>query len=284
MSINHYATHQVVSINPHSTIDKAIGLMEEFNIHHLPVVDGHHVVGMLSDRDVLLAVGGKLAVERPAGRGVGVLGPEFVEQIMSQPVVTASPDDGVPHVAKIMIDRKINALPLVVRGHLVGIVTEADLLRETRHAGHPDSPSAKFFERPVSEFMKASVATVEPRATLIEIMEVIHRRHVRHVPVTIDRTLMGIISDRDVRRALGELILDDLKAERVGRLGDDDPTAMDIMTRDVRTVGLRVPLAEAVDQLLEHGIHCLPAVQDDKLVGIITHSDILRAVIAAEFL
>ena len=51
---------------------------------------------------------------------------------------------------------------------------------------------------------------------------------------------------------------------------------MDMMTGDVETVTPESMLAEAVDKMLDHSIHCLPVVQDDHIEGILTHTDILR--------
>ena len=92
MKISHHATGDVQFVNPQTSIDEAIALMEELNIHHLPVLEADKVVGMLSDRDILLGVGGLTSSQRHAKDDDGdqVLGARRVGQIMARPVISMS--------------------------------------------------------------------------------------------------------------------------------------------------------------------------------------------------
>jgi acetoin utilization protein AcuB len=81
---------------------------------HVPVVgpDGQ-LVGILSDRDLLPAPNGGLAVS----------------ELMSSPVWTAAPESPLREVASLMFDRRVGALPILDEGALVGILTRSDILR-----------------------------------------------------------------------------------------------------------------------------------------------------------
>lgn len=284
MKISHHATGNVQFINPETSIDEAIALMEKSNIHHLPVLEADKVVGMLSDRDILLGVGGLTSSQRNAkdDDGERVLGARCVGQIMTTPVITMSPDDTVVQAARLMIERKISALPVVENEKLVGILTDADLLSQARQASRQPGPTQELLRTAVREFMNARVEKVSPQASLTEIIETLRGRVLRHVPVVIDDRLLGIVSDRDVRRALGESMLQDMKAQQEGKMCLTNKCAQDIMTPGVRTIGPDVPLTEAIDQMRDHSIHCLPVVTGDSLEGIITHTDILRAIAKLE--
>jgi len=86
------------------------------DIRHLPVLDAAgRVVGMLSDRDVFRA------------RGLP-LPPKVVEEIMSKHVHTIGPDTSAAEAGQLMLDLKIDALPVVADGKLVGMVTTTDFL------------------------------------------------------------------------------------------------------------------------------------------------------------
>ena len=104
-----------------STIATAAQILEELEIRHLPVVDdAGELVGMISDRDLRGAI----------AEGGGPPPSARVEDVMSDEVVEALPDDELAEVAELMVDNRIGAVPIVdERGALVGIVSYVDLLR-----------------------------------------------------------------------------------------------------------------------------------------------------------
>ncbi len=130
--------------------------------------------------------------------------------------------------------------------------------------------------------MTSHVTSVEPRTPLTEVMRVFRDRRVRHVPVVVEHELVGIISDRDTRRALGESTVFDARAEERGEFYLGPQTATEIMTRDPHTITSAARLGEAIEALLSFRVHCLPVVDGRKLVGILTETDIVRAMIAED--
>lgn len=115
-------TVDVTSVTPETTLEKAHALMRELDVRHLPVVHGGRVVGIVSDRD-LLAGGtrkrGRVTV--PKGR---------VRRVMSRVTLTKGPGATISELAHLMIDEKIDAVPIVDgQRRLVGLVTSSDLLR-----------------------------------------------------------------------------------------------------------------------------------------------------------
>jgi CBS domain-containing membrane protein len=121
-------TQKVSTLGRNDTLDLADDLMALGRIRHLPVLDDGRVVGVVSQRD-LFRSGLAIALgygERAQQRLLKTL---RVKEVMSEPAVTIAPDATVKEAARLMLDLKIGCLP-VVEGHtLVGIVTEADLLR-----------------------------------------------------------------------------------------------------------------------------------------------------------
>lgn len=108
-------TRRLVTIGPETSGDAARRLMDEHRIRHLPVVAEGRLVGMLSDRDV------RSATARSSGTIAG--------RIMTPNPVTVTSETRIEHAARLMLDARFGALP-VVDGHaLIGIVTYTDLLR-----------------------------------------------------------------------------------------------------------------------------------------------------------
>jgi CBS domain-containing protein len=97
-------------------------------LRHLPVLDEMRVVGVVSQRDLFRSA---LAVALGYGERAQktLLRTIRVKEVMSEPVITVSPEATVKEAARLMVEHKIGCLP-VLQGHtLVGIVTEADILR-----------------------------------------------------------------------------------------------------------------------------------------------------------
>lgn len=120
----------------------------------------------------------------------------------------------------------------------------------------------------VSDVMTASPTTVPAAMTVLDLVRSLQRFGFRHLLViNEDGTLAGVLSDRDVIRCFGP---DRYPDER--RLSSI--TASEIMSTDVITVspGTRVELA--VQMMISHGISSLPVVVDDKVVGIVTNTDL----------
>ncbi len=278
MSLMRHATHDVVWIAPGRSVDEAISLMEDFEIHHLPVVDHGTVVGMLSDRDLLLMVGWRLTCERhstPAS--ARVIGPTTVEEIMTRPVVKVSADDSLEHAARMLIERRIGALPVIRNGVLVAILSESDVLKAVLH--QPDAPRWRhLLSRPVQTIMTRRVISVKPKTSLTEVLDAFRTHRIRHLPVAVGNSLIGIISDRDARRALGESLIRDAQAQQRGSLYLGPQFAMTIMTRKVRVIAPSSTIGSAMQHLLDHGIHALPVVDAERLSGIVAETDLIRAV------
>lgn len=281
------ATAEVVSVAPHQSLDAAICIMEQRTIHHLPVISNGQLVGMISDRDLLLAVGWRLASERMASDSTdGVAGPHNVESIMTRPVLTLAPGDPVSKAARTMMDRQIGAMPIVHDGQVVGILTEADLLRGLVEGVMASDAARRLLRETVRQHMHVSAISVRPKDSLMDVLNLFREKRLRHVPVVVEGlsgtdTLIGIVSDRDARRALGESAVRDEQAQQRGDFYLGPTAVMEVMSSPVRTTTPAATIRTVIDELLSHRIHALPVVADGTLIGIITESDIVRAIGAA---
>ena len=127
----------------------------------------------------------------------------------------------------------------------------------------------------VSDLMTGNPETVFPDDELGEVYALMSERMIRHVPVIdSEGNIEGVISHRDlIRTALYEF--DDLTYldQRDALKG---MLVRDVMTTDPDTIGPEMPLADAGRLLLENKIGCLPVVEGNRLVGILTESDFIK--------
>jgi CBS domain-containing protein len=143
--------------------------------------------------------------------------PMEASDIMSRPVVTVALDTPVTELARIMIEKRISAVPVMDQGTMVGIVTEGDLLRRDEIGSeHGRSRWAelafatwnlaaeytKEHGRRASDVMTHKVIMVAPTATLVEIADILESRHIKRVPVGEKGKLVGIVSRANLVQAL----------------------------------------------------------------------------------
>ena len=120
---------------------------------------------------------------------------KIVEVLNAKPesgVVTITPDTGVRELIAKLAEHNIGALIVSSDGETVeGIVSERDVVRHLHHDG-------TVVNNTVGAIMTEVVETTAPDSTLDELMEVMTRRRIRHVPVVEDGVLVGIVSIGDV--------------------------------------------------------------------------------------
>ena len=97
-------------------------------IRHLIVVENARVMGIVTDRDIRLNLPSP-ATSLSVWELNFLLAKLTVGGVMSSSVIVVDPDRPIAEAARIMIDHKIGALPVVEEGCLVGIITESDFLR-----------------------------------------------------------------------------------------------------------------------------------------------------------
>jgi len=284
MNLLDLATTDILTVSPADSIDQAIELMDARMVHHLVVVNQSRLpVGLISDRDILISTGWRFSIDRRTRDGCSgchIVGPVRVEQIMSRPVVSL-PENATPRQAAIIMrDRRIGAVPVVQDGVLAGIVTVHDLMNTLDDLAVDPSPAARFLEMPVRHRMSSPVLHVSPDSSLEEIVSLFQRFNIHHVPVTIDNKLTGILSDRDVRRSIGGVCICDQQARTEAIFPCVDPSARvtQVINREVMTIAPHAPLRQALRRMVFHRIHSLPVVQADRVIGIITPTDFVKAI------
>lgn len=116
MRVRDVMSTDVKSVGAQLPADEAWRWMRAERIHHLVVVDGKAIAGVISDRDA----GGPKGTAVRAGHEVG--------ELMTKQVVTVTPDTTVKRVANLMRGRSIGCAVVTEKGRVAGIVTTSDLL------------------------------------------------------------------------------------------------------------------------------------------------------------
>jgi acetoin utilization protein AcuB len=129
MTIRELMTGGVITVRRETSVLEARDLMAKEKIRHLPVMaPGGKLVGILTDRDIRLNLPSR-ATSLSVQEINHLLTALTVDQVMTRSVITIGPDDPARTAAQLMLDHRIGALPVLDDGHLIGIITETDILR-----------------------------------------------------------------------------------------------------------------------------------------------------------
>jgi CBS domain-containing protein len=123
-----------------------------------------------------------------------------VRQHMSTDALRLDPDMDILRAVHMLIKKDVSAAPVVDKdGMLVGILTERDCMRVTMQAEYHAMPGG-----PVSDFMTANPQSVSPDSNILDVAQAFINGRFHHYPVTQNGRLIGMISRRNVMRAMGK--------------------------------------------------------------------------------
>lgn len=142
-----------------------------------------------------------------------------VSDVQTWGVVSVLPNDPVDRAVALMLGHKISGLPVIdTSGHLVGVLTEGDLLRRTELGTERQRPRwlemfaspgrlaeeyTRSHTRVVSELMSTDVVTIESERSLAEAVDLMTKHGIKRIPVTDGDQVVGVVSRADILRALG---------------------------------------------------------------------------------
>ena len=122
----------------------------------------------------------------------------FIAKLIERSCVTTHADCPLDDLITILAERRIGTVVVVDRDQqVIGIVSERDIIRHLSTGGTTANTFAK-------NIMTSKVITVENNVTSVQLMQLMTAHHIRHVPITCDSKLVGIVSIGDVIKRLLE--------------------------------------------------------------------------------
>jgi CBS domain-containing protein len=310
VKVSEVMRRSVATVRADSPLTEVVELLLDKDFTAVPVTgEGGHVIGMVSDSDLLTR--GGMAVTISLKRAVD---PEFVRElhqslenpnrkvseVMTREVATIGPEVHLGQAAKLMVERHLKRLPVVdENGKLVGILGRLDILNtiaavhlpEWHPEAHPVGAQAT-----VADVMTREVPTVHASATVEEVFELlVSSSHKRVVVIDDQCHVVGIIADSDlisrISRESWPGIVESLRARiPISRIGGEARKHLQklrgksvdtLMTREVITVRDKMPVASALALSAERHIKRLPVVNEkDELIGIVGRTEMMRALLA----
>ena len=195
-------TRDVVSLSNKASIAETIETMLSNQLGAIPLVDGDEkLVGIVTERDIALSL-------------AGIASKETVQDYMSAKVFTTTPGTPLEGACKIMVRNGLRRIPIVggeadiskAAKKLLGIVTSTDIIRFLNAKELFDNLNSNLatdvLKTVISEIMVKEPVTIPPTMTIGELCELFAEKNIGGVPVVKDDKIMGIITERDILRAV----------------------------------------------------------------------------------
>ncbi len=261
MQIKNLMSEDLITIDKDQNLSDALKLLRKHNVSRLPVTNNKELVGIISERDIANKLGSSKYESMPASR-------LHISSVMVKDVLTVPETMQLGDVAKLMLDNGIGSVPVMSDGKMVGIVSKADFT--TLAVG------IAFDKITVKEIMTKDLVVVSPTERLVHARRLMIESHVGRLPVVDDDELVGMITSKDLMRAF----IDFRKKvpEKYQKAQIKDVFVGDIMSSNPQFVSKEMPISEISKIMIETGYNGLPVVDEGKVIGIITQTDILRLI------
>jgi len=258
MKVGNVMTQDLVTIDVDQNFRDAKRLMEKHDVSRLLVTDEGKVVGILTERDMARRLGSY--VERRLSDAHIHVSAEYTRNL-----ITISEEASIKDAARLMLKHGISSLVVTRNSQIVGIVTKTDLITTLKNS------RAK-----VKHHMSSPVMTVPLGEDLLRVRRLMLKHKVKRILVQIDGKVVGIVTEGDVARALG--LFRKISEERHWDERLKQIKVEDVMSRDVLRVEVNDTLGKCTKLMLTYDISGLPVVENERLVGIITKTDLIKAI------
>lgn len=248
LTVGDVMSTRVVTANGSETLFAAAKRMSENNVSCLVVIENEKIAGILTDKDMLRGV----TLDKTDFRRMHVC------ELMSSPVEVVPSPTAVMVASKIMETKGIKRLPVVDNDTLVGLVTQTDITRGLVSI----SPLTN-----VSEIMTTHVATVNATAAVAQAAQAMSVSGISCVVAMHRQTVAGLITEKDVLRRVVALHKDPAKTQ-----------VADIMSFPVVAIPPTYSVLSAAKKLEQTHLHHLVVTTGSQVCGIVTQTDIMRAV------
>lgn len=256
MEVKELMSTKLLTIDANEPLRNAIRLMEKKRVSRLLVRKKKKIVGIITARDLARRLGDEK--ERKLSDGH-----IFVSSCYSKELIKIGPEEDVKKAARLMLKHGISSLVVEKDGEIVGLVTKTDLIK-----------ALKDDKTEVRKIMNKDVKRIRPDGSLLQARKMMFHYGIKRIVVMEDDKLVGIITEGDIARALGffrKLAEGKQWDEKMKRIEVND-----VMSREVVTISPSSTLAECVEKMIKNDISGLPVVENGKVVGIVTKTDLVK--------
>lgn len=270
MQVKNLMSEELITIDKDQNLADGLKLLRKYNISRLPVMNTNEsnqkeLVGIVSERDIAHKLGSSKYENMPPTRF-------HISSVMVKDVISVPEEMELSEVASMMLEKGIGSVPVINDEKMTGIVSKADFV--TLAVG-------KAFDKiSVEDVMSTDLTLVSPSERLVHARRVMLDAKVGRVPVVVDDELIGIVTSKDLMRAFIKFRKDVPEKHQQAQI--KNVLIEDIMSDNVLSVSKDMSISEVANIMMDTGYNGLPVVENDKVIGIITQTDVLRLIAELE--
>jgi CBS domain-containing protein len=257
MKVREVMTEDVIFVDKDVDLRYVLKLMKKYEITKIPVLEEKKLIGVITDNKIAFKLGSIRNRGVPAAR-------LHASSVTEKNIEIISPDTEVKKILSTVGEPGPTILSVVEDGKLIGVVTKADLL-----------PLVESKEK-VKEIMCENIHSVSPDDRVIHARRRMIDENVARLPVINNGTLVGIISDNEIVFALAEIKRSFPIGKQKHRL--EELLVNDAMKTLVIWSDVDITVSEAAKIMIKNNVGSLPLMENNKVVGIITRTDLLRTI------
>jgi len=257
MKVKEIMTTEVISVDKDVDLKYVMKVMKKHNITKIPILEEKKLIGVVTDNSIAVKLGGIRSRGVPAAR-------LHASSVLDKDVEIVHPDDDVSELLAKVGEPGPTMLIVMEDDEMVGVVTKADLL------------SLVDSSQPVSEIMRPEIHSVSPDDRIIHARRRMIDENIARLPVINNGILIGMISDVDIAFSLA-------KVKKLFPLGKqkhqlDELLVNDVMKTPVISGEVTSSVKEIAELMMEHQIGSIPITENDKIVGIVSRTDVLKTI------
>lgn len=258
MKVKEIMTTKIITVDKDDSLKRVLDLMQKYDITKIPVLEEKKFFGLVTDNVIAY----KLGSIRKRGITASRL---HASSVTEKEIRIISPDEEVKNILKSVGEPGPTMLPVVEKGKLVGVVTKADLLPLVKNKNQLHS------------IMQKRIHTVSLDDRVIHARRIMIRENIARLPVLEDKKLVGIVSDIEIALAFASL----KKSFSVGKQKHQlsELFIKDVMRSQVVWSDPSMSIYNAAQLMMKQNIGALPLIENEKLVGMVTRTDLLKTIV-----
>jgi len=257
MKVKDVMMKDVVFVDKDINLRHVLKIMKKHDITKIPVVEDKKLIGVITDNIIAVKLGSIRKKGIPASR-------LHASSVTDKEFEVVRPDTDVKTILKKVGGHGPTMLNVVENGKLVGVVTKADLL----HLVDSDLR--------LHQVMQKNVQVVSPDDRVVHARRIMIDEHVARLPVVNNGLLVGVISDNEIVFALADIKRSFSLGKQKHRL--DELLVGNIMKSPAIWTTSNMTCKETARIMLKKHVGFLPIIDNDKLTGVVTRTDLLKTI------
>ena len=250
-------TTDIISVDKDVNLQQVLKLMKKHDITKVPVLEDKKLIGMITDNIIAYKLGSIRKKGVPASR-------LHASSVTDKNIECISADTEVKTILKKVGKPGPTMLCVTDEENLLGVVTKADLLPLVNS------------KKQLGEIMNKNILTVSSDDRVVHARRIMVDKDIARLPVVDKGHLVGMVSDNEIAFAFAELKRSFPIGRQKHRL--DELQVGNIMKAPAVWAQSNITAAQAASIMLKKNVGALPIIQNDKIIGIVSRTDLLNTI------